>query len=760
MQSHISTLIERGKSTLGRIWVGTPGWVVYLAAVIAVAAWLGTNAVRPMADVDFDLSSVRSEIGYAYLVRLSRPQGTPPIFSTLPDSVKKPKASQLQLYEANRPLGPPHSPHKLIREEGQGRYSHWGGYLYFSTSDNTDPRTNGRTYRAVYPLSIAPWFEAAIFLLVLTALIRAVSSQWSRVRSVSLMGSDFFLDPAVDRRSPWVWFILGLGAVGIAWLYIFGLWWTGESASLTVAGVLPVSDSLGYQKCAREIIDLGQAYVWCHARPLYTSFFASLWILGDRHLDITLLLQAAVLTGCIVIFAKEAARWLGLGPALMVAIAVFLFSRQHAFALVMTENIGLALGLMALALLLNAAGRGRLAIAHLGLAVLTLALHARAGAFFVLPFVVLWIGYLARRQERSFFLHSGLAVLSVVCAVLANFALISSIGGEIFGAHSNFPLTFYGLSAGGDWMTIMKDHPELPVDDQAKAATEIYRLAFENIRNDPTVFLLSLLKNEGRYFQWVLFDYADGPIHGALWLAWIAGLFVSAVFARSDPRAALLLAITLGEMASAPLIVGDGGARLFAATSSVQPLLAVYAVVIIFQTTALRRLYASFTKPAMPAGEPPRAAYAMLVILGLAIALPQTPVRKAFAEKPAAGIEACEKGYETVVSTLHRNASVLTVRGDNSPARFWPVRVHYRQLAAGIPDNSWFKSEFVVEPPLQIVQAPQLLANDFTTLKRLFWTGRDELPMGPLVRLCVDRSETRDFAQAPYYRIVSYKELD
>ena len=760
MRTHISTLIERGNSTLARIWVGTPGWVVYLAAVIGMAAWLGANAVRPMADVDFDLSSIQPESGYAYLVEIGRPQGTLPIFSPVPDSAGRPAASNLALYEADRPLGPAHSLHVPIREEGQGRYSHWGGYLYFSASDNTDPRTNGRTYRAVYPLSTAPWFDAASFLLVLTALLRAMSNQWSRISRAFLTGSKFFLDPVVGRRSPWVWFILGLGAVGIAWLYIFGLWWTGESASLTVAGVLPVSDSLGYQKCAREIIDLGQTYVWCHARPLYTSFFASLWLLGNRHLEITLLLQAAVLTVCILIFAKEAARWLGLGAAMVVAIAVFLWAQKHAFALVMTENIGLALGLMALALLLNAAGRGRLAIAHLGLAVLTLALHARAGAFFVLPFVVLWIGYLAHSQERSFFLHSGFAILSVACAVLANFALISSIGGEIFGAHSNFPYVFYGLSAGGDWMTVMKNHPELSVDDQAEAAAEIYRLAFVNIRNDPTIFLHSLLKNEWRYFRWVLFDYADGPIHGALWLAWVAGLFVSAVFARSDPKAALLLAITLGEMASAPVIAGDGGARLFAATSSVQPLIAAYAVVRIFQTTALRRLYASFSTPEKPTGEPPRAAYAMVVVLGFAIVLPQSPVRKALAENPVAGIDACEKGYDTVVSTLDRNASVLTIRGDTSPTRLWPIRVHYRQLAAGISDNSWFKSDFVLEPPIQVLQAPQLLEDDFTTTNRLFWTGRDELPMGPLVRLCVDRSETRNFAQAPYHRIVSYKELE
>ena len=49
-------------------------------------------------------------------------------------------------------------------------------------------------------------------------------------------------------------------------------------------------------------------------------------------------------------------------------------------------------------------------------------------------------------------------------------------------------------------------------------------------------------------------------------------------------------------------------------------------------------------------------------------------------------------------------------------------------------------------------------------MNHLFWTGRDELPLGSLVRLCVDRSSKRSFAQAlgqvSYHRIVSYQELD
>ncbi len=55
--------------------------------------------------------------------------------------------SMLTLWEDGRPLGPARSVHARIREKGRGRFSHWTREtLYFSTSDNSDPRTNGRRY--------------------------------------------------------------------------------------------------------------------------------------------------------------------------------------------------------------------------------------------------------------------------------------------------------------------------------------------------------------------------------------------------------------------------------------------------------------------------------------------------------------------------------------------------------------------------------------------------------------------------------------
>lgn len=56
--------------------------------------------------------------------------------------------SNLVLYENGVRLGPAHSAHSRIRKKGKGKYSHWkSNLLYFSTSDNSDPRSNGRKYK-------------------------------------------------------------------------------------------------------------------------------------------------------------------------------------------------------------------------------------------------------------------------------------------------------------------------------------------------------------------------------------------------------------------------------------------------------------------------------------------------------------------------------------------------------------------------------------------------------------------------------------
>jgi hypothetical protein len=62
------------------------------------------------------------------------------------DNFMELQCSDLELFENGARLGSPHSEHQLIRQQGRGLFSHWNGYVYFSSSDNTSPLENGRAY--------------------------------------------------------------------------------------------------------------------------------------------------------------------------------------------------------------------------------------------------------------------------------------------------------------------------------------------------------------------------------------------------------------------------------------------------------------------------------------------------------------------------------------------------------------------------------------------------------------------------------------
>lgn len=65
------------------------------------------------------------------------------------DTLEEPRRSTVGLFEDGIELCKPHSPYDEVVKIGMGRYSHWGDIVRFSTSDNSDPNTNGRTYAAL-----------------------------------------------------------------------------------------------------------------------------------------------------------------------------------------------------------------------------------------------------------------------------------------------------------------------------------------------------------------------------------------------------------------------------------------------------------------------------------------------------------------------------------------------------------------------------------------------------------------------------------
>jgi hypothetical protein len=113
------------------------------ALLIALAGLAGAQARREAGPLDSQ--ALQHEQGFCYTVALETPME--------PDTAAAAQSSCLRVLEDGRPLGPAHAMHQAIRDTGGGAYSHWSGnadgtqpMLFFSTSDNTDPRTNGRKY--------------------------------------------------------------------------------------------------------------------------------------------------------------------------------------------------------------------------------------------------------------------------------------------------------------------------------------------------------------------------------------------------------------------------------------------------------------------------------------------------------------------------------------------------------------------------------------------------------------------------------------
>ena len=126
------------------------------------------------------------------------PLGTPA------DNSNNPFQSTLRLFEGSLELGPAHSLHANIKNLGQGRFSHWaaidgsGEGLHFSASDNTDPRTNGKTYSYCFTVVDTTPPTVSIFIPTNGATVSGTSVTVSAnaADNVGVAGVQFKLDGA------------------------------------------------------------------------------------------------------------------------------------------------------------------------------------------------------------------------------------------------------------------------------------------------------------------------------------------------------------------------------------------------------------------------------------------------------------------------------------------------------------------------------------------------------------------------------------
>ena len=362
-------------------------------------------------------------------------------------------------------------------------------------------------------------------------------------------------------------------------LPLSGLWRSGASEPFIIGGLLPFSDAASYYSDALRVVEGYRFSAFSARRPLFPALLTLLLAVTGENLVISIAILGAIIAAACYLAAREVQRSLGNLPAAVFLFALFLFYRRIA-GTTMTENLGLPLGVAAFTVLWSAARKKQLWQTAVGLLILTLALNARAGTFFVLPALIIWSGFAFRGRRRFSLAAVGLNTAAVAFGFLLNmlvFKMVADPGGMVF---SNFSYTLYGVVAGGKgWMQILIDHPELAQLDDVARSAQTYALIFDTWKAHPFNIVIGALKNWYDYllpggsgaFGFVRGSEAQNWINYAIRL--LLSLFAVLGFAqtwrkrREEPNAMMVWAAA-GIFLSVPFVppTDANQMRVYAAT--------------------------------------------------------------------------------------------------------------------------------------------------------------------------------------------------
>lgn len=813
MADPLKTLGSRDSITVGRILHllrAVPVWLAaaFIFAGVAMLVWILASA--PTFRVTLAPAAFNPQGDKLYLVDIGPLRGASAAFFQLDyDSPSAPTTSRLRVMEDGRELGQAHSSLEEIGMRGEGRYLHQNGTLAISTSDNSDPRLNGRTYSAEAPLSPRSRLLAIALALLLVGgarlLVLGVSSAKFTARSgwigpavcIAVGGSMLAL-PSAEHLRPLLWLaglaVLLLGSVWASAVtaqsgqetyqriftgahldrasFLGPLAWAaagavagvtlheimltqGASPGLSLGGYFQVSDASGYFDCAGQMIEDGTVTSWCHRRPIYPLFLSGVGLLAGRNLEIMLLLQAGISGACAFLFARTIASWLGPVAGAFAVITIGLYAWQYVVGQTMSEMLGLSLGLISCALLLRAGEKRSYGLALAGVFLFALGQQVRPGAMFALPLLIVWVGALRGRDLFSFLTGVGLAGLVTAGAFALNAAAVVAVGGDPAIANANFAQTLYGLSVGEDWRSLGADYPNL-MPETAENVRQIYALAFQKMVADPGVVINSIKDN--------LLAYLDSPWYNNLIpispvrIVFSIGAIIATGFAAPRSwRAGLVFSIALGELLSSLILAGDGNIRVWSVSA---PLAQIGTSVVLLAMIARGMLRAtqsieSDLKTRIPGKSGDRILLSAASILLLLCVAPLSPLRMLERTTELSTTNACSSGLRSVVVDPSTSAWMVVLKNRLSTR----VPAHHVQIAdllKNLPRTSWLAPSLDGLTDVQLLRGIEI-GPGVGAAATLYAPAELDLPREGPISVCVDDSQQLELAQVKFSRIATVR---
>ena len=507
---------------------------------------------------------------------------------------------------------------------------------------------------------------------------------------------------------------MSLFALGLA-----GLWASGNTQSVILNGLLPLTDAAGYYTDALRLQYGSNVSNFTAMRPLYAgllSFF--LWI-SNNNLMIAVSIFTAITGFSCYLACKEIQKTHGAEVAVFFLILTFLYYRHHS-GTTMSESLGVPVSLLGVALLWKGIYSKNEGTTLFGIGMIALALNIRPGAMFVLPGLLLWGGWIFRKEKKfSFkFFISGLTV--VLSVFYINSRMIDFVAGPSGVAFENFSWAFYGLSSGGkSWTYIFEAHPELRLLQDSEVTPTIYKLAFKQILNNPSLMI------KGSFFYWQMF-FSDSWYNAYAFVAgenyWISeiarwGMYILGALGiykllknYQDPYTSLAGITAVGVLASVPFVPPTDAyrVRLYAATIPFFILLPGMGVSLLLDAVPQRLLVPKFTFLNKSSTSVIFSIVLILTLLLSPIYIKKTGTVPTFSQTSCpASLDSFLIRYDDGSSfTVYRESQVFI---DQMPDFHMST---FRRNAHSLPDTNLITTLENIEPPKTLSYSIDLLTNN------------------------------------------------
>ncbi|MBK7451177.1 MAG: hypothetical protein IPJ47_17935 [Anaerolineales bacterium] len=187
---------------------------------------------------------------------------------------------------------------------------------------------------------------------------------------------------------------MALFALGLA-----GLWASGNTQSVVLNGLIPLTDAVGYYTDATRLqygVDVSN---FTAMRPFFAGLLSFFLRLTGRNLMVTVGIFTAIAGFASYLASREIQKTHGTELAVFFLILTFLYYRHHS-GTTMSESLGVSVSLLGIALIWKGIADQKEWLTLFGVGVIALALNIRPGAMFVLPALLLWGGWIFRGQGK------------------------------------------------------------------------------------------------------------------------------------------------------------------------------------------------------------------------------------------------------------------------------------------------------------------------------------------------------------------------